>query len=116
MSSRPELSTNLARSDQWSVYTPDAEAMTWNNLGATHTALGAWDAAHEAFGQALERDPRYPLPQAHLARLAVVRDDRAAASNHLEQAVALGYRATTVDELVHSLHAGLTTQVEGRGD
>src|SRR5690606_36097343 len=45
----------------WTVYTPSAQAMAWNNIGAARTELGDWEPAREAFEKALELDDKYPI-------------------------------------------------------
>jgi tetratricopeptide (TPR) repeat protein len=98
----------------WSVYTPDADAMAWNNIGAAHTNLGNWEEAKAAFGKALAIDEKYPLPHLNLARIAIVQGDGANAEHHLDSAKKLGYRATSIDQLIHQTQATLA-RVEGRG-
>ena len=97
----------------WAIYTPDVEAMAWNNVGAAHSQLGSWNEAEEAFLKALAVDRRYPLPHLNLARIAIVKGDRNSADRHLESARSLGYKKTSIDQLTFQAQA-LLARVEGR--
>ena len=98
----------------WAVYTPDVEAMTWNNIGAAHTELGSWDEAKAAFTHALAVDRKYPLPHLNLATIALVQGDQEEAQRRFESARSLGYRKSSLDQLIHRAQA-LLARVEGRG-
>jgi tetratricopeptide (TPR) repeat protein len=98
----------------WAVYTPDVEAMAWNNIGAAHTELGNWDDAKQAFSEALAVDPKYALPHLNLARIAIVEGDKAEAERRVDSARSLGYKKTSVDQLIFQGQA-LLARVEGRG-
>jgi len=97
----------------WSVYTVDALAMTLNNLGAAHQRSGDRDAARRAFDEARTIDNRYALPHLGLAGLAAMEGDRAATEAHRARAVALGFRGSSVDQLIREAQTVLAA-VEGR--
>lgn len=97
-----------------SIYTTDVEAMTWNNIGVACANLRSWDEAKAAAAEALRLDEEYPLPHMVLAQISLVEGDRKAAEHHLRRATALGYRATSLDQLVHNMQ-GLLAKVEGQG-
>lgn len=96
----------------WSVYTPDVEAMTLNNLGAAHLGLGRLDAATQAFEEALRIDPQYPIPFFNLAVIRQVQGNTAEAAQLQERASALGYAQGGADRLIQSAQAVLA-RVEG---
>lgn len=98
----------------WTFYTTDVEAMAWNNLGAAMTSMGKWTEAKKSFEAALATDAKYPLPYLNLARIAIVEEDRAQAERRIQQAMSLGYRSTTVDQLIYQSQA-LLAKIEGRG-
>lgn len=98
----------------WSVYTPDVEAMTWNNIGSAKFGLGDLPAAEEAWSHALSLDPLYPLPHANLALAAATRGEEAVAKRHLDEARALGYSGSQLDRLVQKAQS-LLAQVESHG-
>lgn len=98
----------------WSVYTPDVEAMTWNNIGSAKFGLGDLAAAEGAWNHALSLDPLYPLPHANLALAAATRGEEVAAKRHFGEARALGYSGSQLDLLVQKAQS-LLAQVESRG-
>ncbi len=57
-------------------------AAAWNLLGYARERLGDADAAVEAYAAAVEAEPGYLRPSAHLARLALGRQDGVAAAEH----------------------------------
>lgn len=98
----------------WAIYSTDIEAMTWNNIGAAHTELGEWSAAREALSRALATDDQYPIPHFNLALIASAEGDRQEAQRELDAARRLGYRETSIDQLI--MQAGsLLARIEGRG-
>ena len=98
----------------WSLYTPNVEAMTQNNIGSAQLSLGNLASAEEAWNAALALDPLYPLPHANLALVAAARDDKAATRLHLDAARALGYSGAGFDRFVHKTQSILAT-VESQG-
>ena len=98
----------------WSVYTPDAEAMALNNLGAAHLETGDVGAAADALNAALAVDPEYPLPHHNLAIERAVAKDEAAAARHAAEAERLGFRGSRIDAIIRDAQA-LLARVEGRG-
>ena len=98
----------------WSVYTPDAEAMALNNLGAAQLQTGDFAAAADALNAALAVDPKYPLPHYNLAIERAVAKDEAAAARHAAEAERLGFRRTASDAVIRDAQA-LLARVEGRG-
>ena len=98
----------------WSVYTPDVEAMTLNNIGAACLSLGRLEAATKAFEEALRIDPQYPIPFFNLAVVRQVQGDSAEAARLQEKASKLGYTQGSTDRLVQSAQAVLA-RVEGAG-
>jgi hypothetical protein len=98
----------------WSVYTPDAEAMALNNLGAAHLGTGDFRAAADALNAALEVDPEYPLPHYNLAIERAISNDEAAAARHAAEAERLGFRGTPIDAIIRDAQA-LLARVESRG-
>ncbi len=98
----------------WSVYTPDAEAMALNNLGAAQLETGDFAAAADALNAALAVDPEYPLPHYNLAIERAVAKDEAAASRHAAEAERLGFRRTGIDTIIRDAQA-LLARVESRG-
>lgn len=113
----------LLRAEPWrqrlfwlsfSVYTPSAEAMTLNNIGAAHLGLGNLADADSALQAALAVDPLYPLPYYNRAVLAMVRGEKPEAGRLLEEARRLGYSAGSMDAVIRRAQA-LLAHVEGRG-
>jgi tetratricopeptide (TPR) repeat protein len=96
------------------IYTPDAEAMALNNLGAAHLASGNFAAAAEALHAALAIDPEYPKPHYLLAIERSVAKDEEAATRHAAEAQRLGFRQTSMDTIIHKAQT-LLAYVEGRG-
>jgi tetratricopeptide (TPR) repeat protein len=94
------------------VYTPDAEAMTLNNLGAAHLELGHFDRAASAFEAALALDPAYAIAYYNLALLRAAQDDEGRAAGLLRRAQDLGYRRTNVDQLIGQAQS-LLARLEG---
>jgi len=98
----------------WSIYTPNVEAMTQNNVGAAQLNLGNLSAAEAALSTALVLDPQYPLPHANLALVAALRSDASAVERHLEAARKFGYKGAGLDRFV-SRSQSLLAAVESRG-
>jgi tetratricopeptide (TPR) repeat protein len=99
----------------WSVYTPDAEAMALNNLGAAHLESGNFAAASDALKAALAIDPKYPIPYYNLAiERAAAKDNEEAARLGIE-AEKLGFRGTRLDGIIREAQS-LLARLEGRGD
>lgn len=99
----------------WTVYTPDVEAMTYNNLAACALESGDWPAAETAARKALELDPQYPIPHVNLAIIRHLHGDPMAAEASMQTARDLGYSGGSIDQLVQSGMA-LLANVEGRLD
>jgi len=98
----------------WSLYTPNLEAMTRNNIGSAQLTLGDLASAEEAWNAALVLDPLYPLPHANLALVAATRDDKVATRRHLDAARALGYKGAGFDRFVHKTQS-ILAMVESQG-
>lgn len=98
----------------WPIYTPDPEAMAWNNLGIARLQTGNFASASEAFRTALELDPEYPLPHYNQAMERTLAGDQVGAARCLEQAIRLGYRRTTIDQVLHAA-AAVLARLEGQG-
>jgi tetratricopeptide (TPR) repeat protein len=98
----------------WSIYTPNVEAMTQNNIGAAQLNLGNLDSAQAALSTALSLDPQYPLPHANLALVAALRADSGTAEHHLEAARRLGYKGAGLDRFVSKTQSVLAA-VESQG-
>ena len=96
----------------WSVYTTDARAMGWNNLGVAEMQRGRWNAAAQALHQALAIDPKYPIPHFNLAAVAHILGDRETCETHAAAAKSLGHRNTTRDRIIdHAQY--LLAELEG---
>jgi tetratricopeptide (TPR) repeat protein len=98
----------------WSVYTPDMEAMTLNNIGVSQMTMGNTGEAKVAFDRALSLDPKYPLPHFNLAVLAIMKEDQASAEEALKKANMLGYRNGTIDAAIRKAQS-LLARLEGHG-
>jgi hypothetical protein len=98
----------------WSIYTPDVEAMTQNNIGAAQLNLGNLDVAEAALNTALSLDPQYPLPHANLALVAALRANPSRVEHHLEAARKLGYKGVALDRFVSKTQSILAA-VESHG-
>jgi tetratricopeptide (TPR) repeat protein len=98
----------------WSIYTPNVEAMTQNNIGAAQLNLGDLSSAEAALNTALALDPQYPLPHANLALVAALRADSSAAESHLEAARKCGYKGAGLDRFV-SRSQSILAAVESHG-
>jgi hypothetical protein len=98
----------------WSIYTPNVEAMTQNNIGAAQLNLGNLDSAQAALSTALSLDPQYPLPHANLALVAALRADSGTAEHHLDAARRLGYKGAGLDRFVSKTQSVLAA-VESQG-
>lgn len=98
----------------WSAYTPNAKAMTLNNLGAAHAALGETASAAQRWQDALALDPLYPVPCANLAALAAAAGDAQRAARWLARARELGYSGCALDQATHRVQQ-LLAAVESRG-
>jgi len=98
----------------WSIYTPNVEAMTQNNIGSVHLNLGNLAAAEAALNAALSLDPQYPLPHANLALVSALRGDSSAVEHHLEAARKYGYKGAGLDRFISSSQSILAA-VESHG-
>lgn len=98
----------------WSVYTPDAEAMALNNLGAAHLRTGDFAAAADALRSAIAVDPQYPIPYYNLAIERAVAHDHSEAARLAAEAERLGFRRTRIDDILLEAQA-LWARLEGRG-
>ncbi len=96
----------------WSFYTPSIRAMTLNNVGAAHHAVGKLDRAEEIWCTAVEIDPLYPIPYANLAICAASRGDRTVMEELLQKSKVLGYSGGSFDRLARAGQA-LLARVEG---
>ena len=84
----------------WSIYTPSAEAMTLNNLGAAWIQVGRMDRARKALDAALSHDPLYPFPHQNLAIIHAVNGDRDAAAAALKSCHELGHAGESLDAVL----------------
>jgi tetratricopeptide (TPR) repeat protein len=98
----------------WSLYTPSAKAMGFNNLGVAQADLGNEASARHAWESALAIDPLYPAPYANLAALAAAGGNTGQATSLLSQAKQLGYTGGALDQATHRVQQLLAT-VESRG-
>lgn len=96
------------------VYSPDIEAMTWNNIGVAASQLGDWDWAERCFRRALEIDVKYPIPHANLAVVQLAKGNEQIARQEVTQAVALGYRGTSVDQALRKAQS-ILARIESTG-
>ncbi|MEQ1570577.1 MAG: hypothetical protein ABMA64_33410 [Myxococcota bacterium] len=97
----------------WSLYTSDALALTWNNLGVGLMGSPGLDGeARDAFERAARLDPGYALPPLNLGLMAAVRGDRAAAAAHFAEATRLGYSDRAVQAAVRRAISGTSAAVE----
>lgn len=94
------------------IYTPSAEAMARNNLAIALLELGHVAEAEAELERALAIDPRYPLPWVQRAVIAVMRHDAEEARRCWSAAAALGFRGSSLDELV-ARGQGLLARMEG---
>lgn len=85
----------------WSIYTVDVEAMVHFNLGSAYLNAGNIDEAEVHSTRALELDNQYPLPHVNLAMVEWMRENKVRAAEHLKLAADLGYRGTTMDQLIN---------------
>lgn len=98
----------------WSLYTPSAKAMGYNNLGVAHADLGNESSARQAWECALAIDPLYPVPYANLAALAAADGSVERATSLLVHAEQLGYTGGPLDQAAHRVQQ-LLAAVESRG-
>jgi tetratricopeptide (TPR) repeat protein len=98
----------------WSVYTPDAEAMALNNLGAAHLETGSFAAASDALKSAMAVDPQCPLPYHNLAIERAAANDNEEAARLAVEAEKLGFRRTRIDDIIRESQS-LLARLEGRG-
>jgi len=98
----------------WSLYTPSAKAIGFNNLGVAHADLGNESAAREAWERALAIDPIYSVPYANLAALAAASKNVEQATIFLAQAKELGYTGGAFDQATRRVQQ-LLAAVESRG-
>jgi tetratricopeptide (TPR) repeat protein len=82
------------------LYTWDVEAMARNNIGAARMQLGDIEKAERDLGDALEKDPDYPIPYFNLAIIAYVRDDTVRGDNLISVAAEKGYSGGSIDNLI----------------
>ena len=98
----------------WSIYTPHANAMGLNNVGAAHAAMGEIDTAEAAWRQALVVDPLYAIPHANLAATAASRGEADLAAKLLAEAARLGYSGGALDRATQRVQQ-LLARVESHG-
>lgn len=98
----------------WSAYTPSAQAMGLNNLGAARADAGDAARAREAWDAALVIDPLYPLPYANLATLVAADGDAERAAALLARAAQLGYSGGALDRATQRVQT-LLAAFESRG-
>ena len=98
----------------WTLYTPSAKAMGYNNLGVAHADLGNASSARQAWECALAIDPLYPVPYANLAALAAADGSAEQATSLLVRAEQLGYTGGPLDQATHRVQQ-LLAAVESRG-
>lgn len=98
----------------WSVYTPDVEAMTLNNLGAARIQLGKRGEAATSLGEALEIDPQYPIPYFNLAILHELEGNRESAEQAATAAGCLGFSGGKIEQVVLAAQS-VFARVEGHG-
>ena len=97
----------------WSVYTPDVEAMTLNNIGAARMQMGKRGEAATSFGEALELDPLYPMPHFNLAILHELEGNRESAEQAASVAERLGFSGSSIDQAILAAQS-LLAHLEGR--
>ncbi len=96
----------------WGMFTPDIEAMTWNNLGVISMEQGRLEEAKEALEKVVLMDPECPLPYNNLAIIAAAKGDETEAKALFEKSQKLGYTRSSFDQMIH--HSGeLLARVEG---
>ena len=98
----------------WSTYTPNVEAMTLNNIGSAHLALGNEGAAIDAWRRALELDRLYPIPLVNLSVVEEARGSTARAAECLSEARRLGYSGAPLDRAIHAAQR-LLPRIESKG-
>lgn len=77
---------------KWSFYTWDVEAMALNSLGSAFIEQGEPDKAVEWLEAAVALDPGYGVPYANLGLIELARGNDDEGEQHLDRALALGYR------------------------
>ena len=97
-----------------STYSRDPEALAFNNLGAAEIMLGEWDQAQEHLHASLAVDPLNPLPCFNLGKLAAAQGDPPAAQRWFDQAAALGYSQSLVDQAIQLAQVRFAA-TDGRG-
>jgi len=80
-----------------SSYSPSAEAMALNNLGAAELAMGEVDAARAHLNEAIAKDPKCPLPYRNIGLLIQSTGSTEEARPWFEKAIALGLRGDWSD-------------------
>lgn len=98
----------------FSVYTPSAEAMTLNNLGAALLDVGRFEESERALQSAIAIDPQYSLPFFNLAVLHSVRGDQAMAERAAAESSRLGFTGGTMDIALGRAQS-LLARLEGQG-
>lgn len=96
------------------LYTWDLEALTLNNLGSALLRLGRLDEAETRLRESLAQDPGYAMPYWNLAVLVAMRGDEPAARDCLARCESLGYRKSSLDQVIH-LGQTLLSKVESWG-
>ncbi|MCI0380527.1 MAG: hypothetical protein L0215_23315 [Gemmataceae bacterium] len=98
----------------WGIYTTDVEVMALNNTAAAHLECGRLDRAESLFFDAIELDPKCPLPYFNLAIIAEIRGDREKAEAYVKEASVRGYTMSVTDKMV-AMAGELLARYEGRG-
>lgn len=98
----------------WGAHTHNIEAMTLNNLGASHLALGDFAVARHWLEAARGLDPLSPLPYFNLALLERVQGNAEQSSRLFERARDLGFTGATSDQLLRQADE-LLARIEGHG-
>ena len=99
---------------QFSVYTPNVEAMTLNNIGAAQLNLGRLGEAEESLRRALAIDQLYAIPHYNLAVVHSLRGQQELAEQASAEAVRLGFVQSKMDTVLSHAQS-LLAHVEGRG-
>ncbi|MCP5501308.1 MAG: hypothetical protein H7A25_15515 [Leptospiraceae bacterium] len=79
------------------LYTKDAEAMTFNNLGSAFLQKKELETAEQYFQKAAEKDPLYPIPYFNLAILKALKKNKEESETFFNKAVFLGYKKSNFE-------------------
>ena len=83
------------------IYTLDGVARTRNLIGEALIQLDKRDEAEGWLRAALQRDPLYPVPYAHLGTIAALRSQDALARREFQKAVDLGFNPIVAEQMLH---------------